>query len=91
MSQRLTISPHVRWRKVVEEAVIVNQAEAELVVLNASGCRLWELLAEGNSPAAIAEGISREFAVEPAQALEDVNQCLASLQELGIIVPDDRD
>ncbi len=90
MNRKLAISRHVRWRKVAEEAVIVNQADAELIVLNSTGCRLWELLAEGETPAAIAERIHQEFEVDQAQAVVDVNQCLASLRDLGVVLPADQ-
>jgi hypothetical protein len=90
MGGNLAISSQIRWRKMAGEAVIVNQADAELIVLNATGCRLWELLAEGKTPAAIAECIHREFEVDHARAVEDVNLCLASLQDLGIVLVDDQ-
>lgn len=90
MNRKLAISGHVRWRKVAEEAVIVNQADAELIVLNATGCRLWELLVEGETPAAIAERIHQEFEVDQAQAVADVSQCLSSLRDLGVIQPADQ-
>ncbi len=85
MEQSLAIADHVRWRKVAGEAVIVDQSNAELIVLNATGCRVWELLDQGLCAADIAFCLHQEFEVEQDQALADVEQCLLSLQELGVV------
>ncbi|WP_456448689.1 PqqD family protein [Thiolapillus sp.] len=85
MAQSLSIPDHIRWRKVAGEAVIVDQSNAELIVLNTTGCRVWELLAQGLSVADIASCLHQEFEVEQDQAVADVEQCLVSLQELGVV------
>lgn len=85
MGQSLVVGEHVRWRKVAGEAVIVDQSNAELIVLNTTGCRVWELLAQGFSSTDIARHIHQEFEVEQDQALADVEHCLLSLRELGVV------
>ena len=85
MEPSLAIADHVRWRKVDGEAVIVDQTNAELIVLNATGCRVWELLEQGLSVADIASCLHQEFEVEQELALADVNRCLDSLKDLGLV------
>lgn len=58
-----------------------------LILLNATGRRVWELLAEDASEEDLAAGIAREFAVESKRARADVRAFLDRLRGLGLLEP----
>lgn len=53
--------------------------------VNPLGARVLDLLDEGNTPAQIAEKLSREFAVALSEVQTDVNEFLESLKVHGVL------
>jgi len=84
---RYRVRKAVRFRIVDREAVVVRQDSGEVMVLNEVGARVLALLAEGLSPARIAQRIPEEFEVAREQAEEDVELYLKELVEAGVIEP----
>jgi hypothetical protein len=78
-------SPQVRYRIVGNEAVVVRQDVAEVLVLNEVGGRVLELLDGLRTPAQICEVLRSEFEVEPARLERDLLIYLEELSQAGII------
>jgi len=56
-----------------------------LVVLNAAGRLIWDLLADDRSPDEIAAAVAGRFAVDPARARADVRAFLDELGRKGLL------
>ena len=69
-----------------EEVVAVRQDHAEVVVLNDTAAKVLEGVGAGLAGAAISERLAEQFEVEPAEALADVEECLAELHQIGLLV-----
>ena len=68
----LVLNPEVRFREVVGEGVIVNQANAEVVVVNQVGVKLLHGIDGERSLADLAAAIAEEYGQEPGDVLKDV-------------------
>ena len=75
----------VRFRTVVDEAVVLRQEAAEVLVLNEVGGRILELLDGKRRVSDIAVALSAEFDVESATAAAEVATFVAELRDAGIV------
>jgi hypothetical protein len=73
-------------RMVDGQALIVLTRRGEVMVLNASGTWLWNLLDEACNVRDLATRLAARFRLEEAQALADVRVFVASLLEINAIV-----
>lgn len=73
-------------RMVDGQALIVLTRRGEVMVLNASGTWLWNLLGEACNVRDLATQLAARFRLEEAQALADVRTFVASLLEINAIV-----
>lgn len=73
-------------RMVDDQALIVLTRRGEVMVLNASGTWLWNLLGEACNVRDLATRLATRFRLEEAQALADVRAFVASLLEINAIV-----
>lgn len=73
-------------RMVDGQALIVLTRRGEVMVLNASGTWLWNLLGEAYNVRDLATQLAARFRLEEAQALADVRTFVASLLEINAIV-----
>lgn len=85
--ERYRARPDVRFRRIEDEAVVLRQAAAEVLVLNGIGARVLELLAAGTGPDDAARRLAEEFEVEPAEAAADVRAFAAELGAAGVLEP----
>lgn len=76
----------VRYRVVGDEAVVVCQDCAEVLVLNAPGSRILAMLAEGRSAEEIRVALLTEYDVEEPRLREDLDRFIEELVESGILV-----
>lgn len=83
---RLRLAPDVRFRLIGDEAVIVRQDSAEVLVLNALGSRILDLLSEGRDPDRICAALLDEYEVEERQLSDDMKRFLDELLSAGLIV-----
>lgn len=72
-------------RLVDDQALIVLTQRGEVLVLNASGTWLWNLLREACSIRDLAMQLAAGFHLTEARALTDVKQFVASLLEVNAI------
>jgi len=72
-------SPDVVWRRLNDEVVLVHLPTNRIFSLNATGARLWELLSEDGSRAAIEERIRKEFGVTREEVTAAVEALISEL------------
>ncbi len=77
----------IRYRLVLDEAVVVRQETSEVLGLNRVGARILALIAEGRSEEEMIETLAAEFEVGAAQLRVDVPQFVQELVEAGIVQP----
>lgn len=81
---------YVRRQGVAEKVidghlVLVDELEAELVQLNPTGGRIWELLSPGRDMSAVLDLLSTEFAVPRSSLQADLRAFIKRLRQLGLI------
>lgn len=84
-AERFAPRPDVRYRRVGDEAVVVRQEAAEVVVLNAVAARILELVDQGHSRGEMIEVLLQEFDVDRERLAADLTTFLDELQAGGVI------
>jgi hypothetical protein len=77
--------PSLVWRKVGEEAVILDPDQRVLRGLNDSGWRVWELLDGSHTVADIARDLASHFRIPETRAAEDLAALLRDLERAELI------
>jgi hypothetical protein len=77
----------VRFRVVADEAVVVRQAEAEVLVLNEVGARILQLVDEGLAHQQLVDRLAEEFEAPEGEVAQDAEVFLARLVEVGVLEP----
>jgi hypothetical protein len=78
--------PDVLWRRVGDEAVVVNLKTNRIYSLNHTGARLWELISTGHDREAAEAALIEEFDVEEDELREEVARILEELAKEGLIL-----
>lgn len=78
---------HMAWRKVADEAVILDVDTAHYYSLAGAGLRAWELLARACTPAALTAALEREFDAPPGVIAADVADLVRELRREGLVEP----
>jgi hypothetical protein len=78
--------PDVVWRRVDEEAFLVNLKTNRIYSLNPTGARLWELISAGNDREAAEAALIEEFDVEEGELRNEVAAVLEELVKEGLIL-----
>jgi len=78
-------SKNTAWRKVAEEAVILDVDTAHYYSLTGAGLRAWELLGAGSTAPALTAALEREYAAAPGVIAADVSDLLAELKREGLL------
>lgn len=79
-------SPRIAWRKVEDEAVLLNLDTSVYYSLNPVGCRVWELIEKKKDIPAIVAAIRSEYDVDEGRARKDVEKLLQSLLKKKLLV-----
>jgi len=77
----------VRFRALDDEGIVVRQQAGEVIVVNAAGTRVIELVAAGASGASIVDQLEKEYDTDRATLERDVAAHLAELLEAHVIEP----
>lgn len=85
LTARLRPKPDVLMRELEGEAVLLDLASGRYFGLNASGVRIWALLAEGGDLAAIRDRLAEEFAVAPDAIAADLLELCATIENEGLV------
>jgi Coenzyme PQQ synthesis protein D (PqqD) len=84
-SKRVVVPPHVLFRLLDGESVLLNLESERYFGLDATGTRMWELVtAEPNITGAF-EKLLAEFDVEPEALRGHLNELLSGLVENGLL------
>ncbi len=68
-----------------DESVLLHLEAQQYYSLNETGHRIWQLLARGRAPGAIAAALAEEWALSEAEALRHVRSFLQELCEEGLV------
>ena len=68
-----------------DESVLLHLEAQQYYSLNETGHRIWQLLARGRAPGAIAAVLAEEWALSEAGALRHVRSFLQELCEEGLV------
>jgi hypothetical protein len=82
---RYECSDDVLCQEVNGELVLLDVRQEAYFGLNPVGARVWALLREEHSEAAIVERLEQEYAVERSVLTRDVRELLDSLQQAGLL------
>jgi hypothetical protein len=73
----------LNWREIDGEVVVLDVEHSHYLNLNATGCVLWLLLAEGATNRQLVDKLIEEFDVDEPTARHDVETFLTSCRENG--------
>jgi hypothetical protein len=79
---------HVLTTAVADALLMLNVDRGLYHSINGTGTRIWELLAEPTTEAALVETLLGEFDVDRARCTEEVGSLLAMLRERGLLRDD---
>lgn len=85
LTDTVVISPQAMARQVGEETVILDLASGNYLGLDPVGTRIWQLLGEGQSLAAVLEAILAEYEVGRDQAQSDLLKLMEQMQAHGLV------
>lgn len=76
---------YLAWQRLGDEVVVIDLRSGTAIGLNNSGALIWSLLPDSDE-AAIAAALARQFALDEARAIDDVQQFTGMLLSRGLIV-----
>lgn len=77
----------IAWRKVADEAVILNTETAAYYSLDGVGLRLWELLGEKRSMPDIVSTLAKEYDAPAEVIRKDCTELVRKLRQEHIVEP----
>jgi hypothetical protein len=84
-SDALALHPDIMFRSIGEEGIIVDQRQPEVIVVNAQGIRIIELIRETGSRKAVEDRLMEEFEAPADEIKNDLDDFLNQLRERGMI------
>ncbi len=75
----------VIFRQEQDEALLFNPDNADIVVINSTGCFIWNLCNGKNRKKDIVNSLVEEFDVSPSKAEEDLLKFLAELENKKLV------
>lgn len=75
----------LNWREIDGEVVVLDIERSHYLNLNATGCVLWLMLAEGASKHRLVDKLIEEFDVNEPTAQADVEAFVTSCRENGLL------
>lgn len=83
--ERVEVAPDVVFRQVSGEAVILDLESQRYFSLDATGTRMWELLAEHGALDIVRDMLLTEYEVEPEVLERDLNELVTRLLDAGLL------
>lgn len=84
--RRVEIAPGVVFREVGGEAVLLDLGSQRYFTLDATGTRMWALLAEHGSPDEVRRRLLAEYEIDEATLGRDLDELVARLAAEGLVV-----
>lgn len=78
-------NPDAAFRVIDGEAIVVLPERGEVKVLNVVGSRIWELMDGESTVDQISKKICKEYEVNEKEALTDISDFLAQLNNNGML------
>lgn len=78
-------NPEVVSRLVGDEMVLVNLGTNQILTLNPTGARVWELLTAGTSRSEIEATLLTEYDVSSSEVAASIDALLAELESEGLV------
>lgn len=82
---KVEISANVQFVRVEGDFVLMDLAGGLYFGLDPVASHIWQSLADHGDPARAAAELSRDYAVETAQALADIETWVAELESKGLV------
>lgn len=86
MHTALKLSPHIRYRLIDDETLIIKQDSNQIFVANEIGARILDLIREHHPLADIASVLSDEYDAEKEEIAGDVESFCATLVDEKILL-----
>ncbi|MBI3552389.1 MAG: PqqD family protein [Elusimicrobia bacterium] len=77
--------PHVAWRRVEEESVLLNVDTSEYYSLDPVGTQIWEGLGRGEGPEQVAATLVDEYGIPRERAVKDTRAFVSDLLKERLI------
>ena len=81
----LSPAPDVVARRLGDGAVLVHLPTNQIFELNETGARVWELIAGGQTLAAMTQTLVDEYDVDPADAEAKIKSVVDDLSAAGLV------
>lgn len=85
LTAHLRPKPDVLARELEGEAVLLDLASGRYFGLNATGVRIWALLAESSDLSEIRDRLAAEYALAPEAIAADLLELCAALESAGLV------
>jgi hypothetical protein len=79
-------APHVAWRRVENEAVVLDLNSSEYVSLNETAVLIWEKLGDGEPLERIQSAVCGEFDVSSDEALAGIKRFVKELTHKKLLL-----
>lgn len=83
--RRVELSPRVVFREVAGEAVLLDLDSQRYFSLDETGTRMWALLAETGSTAAVRRRLLAEYEADEATLARDLDELVDRLAAEGLV------
>src|SRR5947208_323538 len=77
--------PHVAWRRVEEESVLLNVDTSEYYSLDPVATQIWEDLGRGEGPEQVAANLASDYGIPKARAVKDTRAFISDLLKESLI------
>lgn len=84
-TKRVVVPPHVLFRQLDGESVLLNLESERYFGLDATGTRMWQLVTTEPNIAVAFDKLLAEFDVEPDPLRGHLNELLSGLVENGLL------
>jgi hypothetical protein len=81
-----THHPDVAWRRIQEEALLVDPHTGRIYPLNPVAARIWVLLGEGHPVSAVNQALGEEFDAPPDTVQDDTSDFITRLLGANLLV-----
>jgi hypothetical protein len=81
------VAPHVAWRRVESEVVVLDLDSSVYYSFNDTGAELWARLAEGGTLEEAVEAVAEQFDAEPETIGKDAADFLKALRAEKFLEP----
>jgi hypothetical protein len=75
----------LHWREIDGEVIALEARGSTYVAANGAGTLIWNALAAGTTPEALADELMRVYGIDRERATADIEHFLAQLADQGLL------